>query len=42
MAPEMLNPPDDGAVQYDAKIDVYSFGVLLWELFAATKPFAQL
>jgi serine/threonine protein kinase len=42
MAPEVLNPPDDGAVQYDAKIDVYSFGVLLWELFAASKPFAQL
>jgi serine/threonine protein kinase len=42
MAPEVLNPSDDGAVQYDAKIDVYSFGVLLWELFAASKPFAQL
>jgi hypothetical protein len=43
MAPEVLNPPDDGAVHaYDAKIDVYSFGVLLWELFAAAKPFAHL
>jgi serine/threonine protein kinase len=29
MAPEVLNAPDDGAaVVYDAKIDVYSFGVL--------------
>jgi hypothetical protein len=38
MAPEVLN----GDVDYDAKVDVYSFGVLLWELFAASKPFAQL
>jgi serine/threonine protein kinase len=34
----MLN----GDVQYDAKVDVYSFGVLLWELFSAAKPFSEL
>jgi hypothetical protein len=38
MAPEVLN----GDVDYDAKVDVYSFGVLLWELLAAATPFAQL
>ncbi len=42
MAPEVLNPPEDGNVKYDAKVDVYSFGVLLWELFSAAKPFAQM
>ena len=42
-APEVLNPPEGGgAAQYDGKIDVFSFGVLLWELFAAAKPYAQL
>ncbi len=43
MAPEVLNPPEDGgAAPYDAKVDVYSFGVLLWELFSAARPFANL
>jgi serine/threonine protein kinase len=43
-APEVLNPPDDACAvqQYDAKVDVFSFGILLWELFAGTKPYANL
>ena len=42
-APEVLSPPEGGgAAAYDGKIDVFSFGVLLWELFAVAKPYAQL
>jgi serine/threonine protein kinase len=40
MAPEAFS----GAlhVPYSAKIDVYSFGIVLWEIFAGQPPFADL
>ncbi|KAL6559406.1 hypothetical protein OROGR_004523 [Orobanche gracilis] len=34
MAPEMI-----GERQHTKKVDVYSFGIVLWELFTARKPF---
>ena len=30
VAPEVMEPPAQG---YDRKIDVFSYGVLLWEIF---------
>jgi hypothetical protein len=42
-APEVLDPPTCAlSVQYGAKVDVYSFGILLWELFAGNKPYTDL
>jgi len=35
MAPEMLLEKDD----YDEKVDVYSFGILLWELYTQAEPY---
>jgi len=37
IAPEVMT-----TVHYDAKADVYSFAVVLWELFSATPPFGNL
>jgi serine/threonine protein kinase len=36
VAPEIFrNEP------YDEKVDVYSFGILMWEVLAAKKPYAD-
>ncbi|KAH0788788.1 TKL family protein kinase [Histomonas meleagridis] len=37
MAPEMF-----GSTQYDLKVDVYSYGMLLWELLTEETPFGEL
>ncbi|XP_015890194.3 serine/threonine/tyrosine-protein kinase HT1 [Ziziphus jujuba] len=42
MAPELfsLDPlPSGGKLQYDHKVDVYSFSIVLWELLTNTTPF---
>ena len=31
----------DYTIKTDVKFDVYSFGILLWELFADEKPFSD-
>lgn len=38
MAPEILAGSDN----YDTKVDVYSFGVLLWEIMSRNKPYMDL
>jgi serine/threonine protein kinase len=38
MAPEIIN----GNHHYSEKVDVYSYGVILWELFSNEKPFMGL
>ena len=37
MAPEV-----SAALDYGKEVDVYSFGILLWEICAATKPFSNI
>merc|ERR1719350_180453 len=37
MAPEVVN-----CAQYNHKVDVYSFGIILWEMLSCSKPFAGL
>jgi len=37
MAPEVANRKP-----YNHKVDVYSFGIILWELFACRKPFENM
>lgn len=37
MAPEMLR-----GEPYDASIDVYSFGIVMWELLTLRHPFAEI
>jgi serine/threonine protein kinase len=40
MSPEQWGaPPDDGGPDIDARADVYSFGVIAYELLTGTKPF---
>ena len=37
-------PPEkwkDYTIKTDVKFDVYSFGIMLWELFADEKPFGD-
>ena len=36
MAPEVLQ-----GMPLDEKADVYSYGIVLWELFTETEPFAE-
>lgn len=38
-APEVLNPK--GLASYDEKSDVFSFGVLLYELFTQSEPYKE-
>ena len=37
MAPEMLNPKNK---VYDSKVDVYSFAIVMWELFSRKLPYS--
>jgi len=38
MAPEVLiNPPE----HYNLKADVYTFGMVLWEMFSLETPFSH-
>lgn len=38
MAPEVLVDPPD---KYNMKADVYSFGIVLWQMFSLTLPFSH-
>lgn len=38
MAPEVLSPPDKNG-GYGIKVDVFSYAVLLWQMFTARVPF---
>ena len=40
MAPEVIKGRNN-KTQYSTKIDVYSFGVLGWEMWIAKKPFGS-
>jgi len=42
MAPEVAQLPARGPSVYDHRCDVYSFGVLLWEVMHQLKPFKEL
>lgn len=37
MAPEIFN-----GEKYTVKADVYSFGILMWEIFTRKKPFEEM
>ncbi len=37
MAPELLE-----GKQYSYKVDVYSYGILLWEILSRTTPYSNL
>jgi serine/threonine protein kinase len=37
MAPELI-----AGKPYNEKVDVYSYAILMWELFAETLPFSDL
>lgn len=41
MAPEVLSNYFGHAAQYDRSCDVYSFGVLCWEIFHCRVPYAE-
>ena len=41
MAPEVAANVLGRPTQYDRSVDVYSYGVLLWELFHCSTPFAE-
>ena len=39
MAPEVLiNPPK----RYNMKADVYTFGIVLWEIFSLERPYSDI
>ena len=40
MAPEMLTSAAHGTVQYSAAVDVFSFGIILWQLVTCAQPYA--
>jgi len=42
MAPEMLNTATDERVEYSAAVDVFSFGIILWQLVTSTEPYSEL
>jgi serine/threonine protein kinase len=41
MAPEMLAPPDDDVqfARYGPPVDIFSFGIILWQLLTAARPY---
>ena len=39
MAPEMISLSGSGAVLYDEKVDVWSFGMMLFELLTLDVPY---
>lgn len=43
MAPEMLtSAAGGGRVEYSAAIDVFSYGIVLWQLLTCSQPYASL
>jgi len=43
MAPEMLtSAASGGRVEYSAAIDIFSFGIILWQLITCSQPYANL
>jgi serine/threonine protein kinase len=42
MAPELAQPSDKGGPAYTGKVDVYAFGIMLFELVTARKAFGRL
>jgi serine/threonine protein kinase len=40
MAPELFQEEGDGAV-YDAKVDVYSFSIMMYEIIFGMRPFCE-
>ena len=40
MAPEMLTSASAGRVEYSAAVDVFSFGIILWQLVTCEQPYA--
>jgi serine/threonine protein kinase len=41
MAPEMLTSASAGRVEYSAAVDVFSFGIVLWQLVTCEQPYAE-
>ena len=40
MAPEMLTSASAGRVEYSSAVDVFSFGIILWQLVTCEQPYA--
>ncbi|KAL1512405.1 hypothetical protein AB1Y20_005661 [Prymnesium parvum] len=40
MAPEMLTTASSGRIEYSAAVDIFSFGVILWQLLTCAQPYA--